>query len=121
MNKPAVNPALARIAAIKSRSGSGMGRSFDHIEQKDELDLSPLIPTQPVTEVIIASTPEPLPALEDDTDELRVAMRLAALQADGIGAIAPTNAARYNQMDGQMDKLIGSLEEIDPRKRIITP
>jgi len=109
MNKPAVNPALARIAAIKSRSGSGMGRSFDHIEQKDELDLSPLIPTQPVTEVIIASTPEPLPALEDDTDELQASWQRiqGAFIDDPREAVA--DAAGLVEHTGQL--LAGALRQ----------
>jgi len=114
--KPPINPALERLNKIKARSGSGMGRSFDQI------------PTAPFDEPIVQQPPAPvvaapevLPPLEDDTDELRVAQRLIAIQAEGVGAIAPTHTERYNHLEGQVDKIIDDLKAIDPRKRIQMP
>jgi hypothetical protein len=110
-----MNPALARLAAIKARSGSGMGRSFDQIPTAPFSE--PIAPPVQPSPIVIPE-PEPLPPLEDDTDELRVADRLIALQAAGLGAVAPTNANRYNRLDGQLDSIIGTLKEIDPRNKI---
>jgi hypothetical protein len=120
MNKtPPINPALARIQALKARSGSGLGRSFNEIPTAPFEE--PIRPPEPVKVPTVEVTGLPLPPLEEDQDELRVAERLIALQAEGVGVVVPSRTERYNHLDGQMDRVIDVLKEIDPRNRIQMP
>lgn len=108
MNKP-INPALARIQQIKSKAGSGFGSSF---EETDPF-VNPII--LQAAEEIKAQQKGPvevMPPLQDDQDEARVAMRLIALQAEGVGAVAPTRTAIYTGTTGGMDRMTESLEKM---------
>lgn len=73
MNKPPINPALARIQAIKAKAASGFGSSFDEIETFE----NPLI-RQAAEEIaqerriIIAAEaaiPKNIPRLDGETEQ----------------------------------------------------
>jgi len=109
VNKP-INPALARIQQIKSKAGSGS--MFDPTDPF----INPIIQQAALEVAQERDQPiEVLPPIEEDQDEARVAMRLIAMQADGIGAVAPTQTSKYNNMDGINDKLIHELESMKPK------
>jgi hypothetical protein len=119
MNKPPItNPALARIQALKAKAGTGTGRSFSSIPTAPFAEPIAPAPNEPLPEPVEVAPHAALPALEDDQDEQRVAERLIALQASGVGFVTPTNTERYNHLDGTVDRVIDSLKEIDPRSRI---
>ncbi len=114
---PKMNPALARIQQIKSKAGSGFGSSFEETEPF----INPII--QQAAEEIKAEQKGPvevMPPLEEDQDEARVAMRLIALQAEGVGPVAPTRTAIYTGTTGGMDRMTESLEQL-VQKKIILP
>lgn len=114
MNKP-INPALARIQAIKSKAGSGLGAGFDQIDPF----INPII--QQAAEEMRAEQKTPIdvmPPLEEDQDEARVALRLIALQAEGIGPVAPTRTALYTGVTGGMDRMTKSLEDLKREQEV---
>jgi hypothetical protein len=112
MNKP-INPALARIQQIKSKAGSGGGSSFDDIEPF----MNPILEQAAKEVAAERTTPvEVLPPIEEDPDELRVAMRLVALQAEGVGPVAPTKTIVYTDTRGAIDRLNESLEKMKPKR-----
>lgn len=114
MNKP-INPALARIQQIKAKAGSGYGSSF---EETDPF-INPII--QQAAEEIKAEQKGPvemLPPLEEDQDEARVAMRLIALQSEGVGPVAPTQTRIYTGTTGGMDRMTESLEKMKQEQEI---
>ena len=102
--KQGINPALARIQQIKSRSASGAGSSFSTIEPF----------ANPIIEEPVSAVPpvqEELPPLEEDQDEARVAMRLIAMQAQTLGSVAPTDTKKYNDLKGLNDKMLEKMLE----------
>lgn len=112
MNKP-INPALARIQQIKSKSGSGFGSTFDATDPFT----NPII--QQAAEEFKAEQKGPvevMPPIAEDQDEARVAMRLIALQAEGVGVVAPTRTVMYTDTTGAMDRLNDSLEKMKPKQ-----
>ena len=102
MNK-SINPALARIQAIKNKARPA---THEFIE--------PFV--NPIIQQTDAEQPqEELPPLEEDTNEERVAMRLVQMQAEGLGAIVPTRTDVYNHTEGTMDRLEAELKKMLPK------
>jgi hypothetical protein len=95
------NPALERIKQIQSRTpGAGMreplvGADFTNpiIQAAEEI----------ARERGGLPSAEALPPLEEDQDALRVAQRLLQIQAEGVGAIRPTNTRIYTEENNKRD------------------
>jgi hypothetical protein len=107
------NPALDRIRQIKSKAGGG-----STFESTDAF-MNPII-EQAAKEVAAERVPAPVPRLQDETEEeykmrmleIETAGQLIQQQINGLGAIAPTQTGRYNNIDGTVDNMIVVLEDM---------
>jgi len=101
-----VNPVLARLAAIKSKSGSGLGVSLSKRDQMipGEEFTNPLIilgiPEQPVLKRDVNNIPVDAPPTSSELEAIALeeatARELIATQMDGVGAVPSTPLHELN-------------------------
>jgi hypothetical protein len=120
MNQPKDNPVLARLAAIKAKSGSGHGVSLSKRDQMipgAEFD-NPLIvlglPEPPVLRRDINNIPLDAPPTASEMEaralELATAAELIATQSDGVGALYHSTPQALNAI---AECRTGAIERLD--------
>jgi len=107
------NPALDRIKQIKAKA-----RTATTFDTTDDF-MNPML-EQAAKEVAAKRSPENILKLKDETEEeysmrmfeIETADQLILKQIEGLGAIAPTQTSRYNNIDGTVDSMIVVLEDM---------
>jgi len=125
VNNPKDNPVLARLAAIKAKSGSGHGVSLSKRDQMipgAEFD-NPLIilgiPEPPVLRRDINNVPVDAPPTQSEMEaralELATAAELIVTQADGVGGLYRSTPQAINAIaecrTGAIDRLDNAIKQ----------